>query len=83
LVPYREEFKLRVSDNRVLKGILGTKRNEIIGGWRKLHNEKFRNFHPSQNIIGMMVPRRMRWAGHVAHVGEKRNAVSLGGEASR
>jgi hypothetical protein len=82
-VSYREEFKLRVFENRVLKGISGTKRDEIIGGWRKLRNEELRNLHPSQNIIRMMKSSRMRWAGHAAHLGEKRNALSFRRKARR
>jgi hypothetical protein len=54
--------------------IFGTKRDEVIRGWRKLHNEDLRNFYCSPSIIIIIKSRRMRWAGHVARMGEKRNA---------
>jgi hypothetical protein len=57
-----------VSDNMALRKISGPKKDEIIGGWRKLHTEEFLNFYLSPNIIGMMKRRMMRWAGHVTHV---------------
>jgi hypothetical protein len=60
----REEHGLRVFENRVLRKIFGPKRNEVIGGWRKLPNE-FHNLYCSPSIIRMMKSRRMRWAGHV------------------
>jgi hypothetical protein len=55
-----------VFENRVLRKIFGTKRDKIIGGWRKCHNEKLHNLYCSPNIIGMIKSRRMRWTGHVA-----------------
>jgi hypothetical protein len=73
----REEHRLRVFENRVLRGIFGPKREEVIGGWRKLHNEELHNLYCSPNIIGMMNSRRMRWAGHVAYTGEKGNAYKI------
>jgi hypothetical protein len=48
-----EEHRLRVSENRVLRRIFGNKRDKIIGGWRKLHNEELRNLYSSRNITGM------------------------------
>jgi hypothetical protein len=62
----REERGLRVFENRVLRKIFGPKRNEVIGGWRNLHNEELRNLHCSTSIIRIIKSRRMRWAGHVA-----------------
>jgi hypothetical protein len=62
-----------VSENRVLRRILGSKRDEMTGDWRKLHNGEFYNLHYSPNIIRMIKSRTMRWAGHVARMGEKRN----------
>jgi hypothetical protein len=57
---------VRVFENRVLRSIFGPKRDEVIGGWRKLYNEELHNSYSSSNIIRMMKSRRMRWAGHVA-----------------
>jgi hypothetical protein len=57
---------LRVFENRVLRGIFGPKRDEVTGGWRKLHNEELHDLYSSLNIIRMIKSRRMRWAGHVA-----------------
>jgi hypothetical protein len=79
----REEHRLRVFDNRVLRRIFVPKRDEVTGEWRKLHNEEFHNLYSSPNIIRMIKSRRMRWAGHVSRMGEKRNAYRIGGEARR
>jgi hypothetical protein len=70
----REEHTLRVFENRVLRRIFGQKRDEVTGEWRKLHNEKLRGLYSSPSIIRIIKSRRMRWAGHVARMGEKRNA---------
>jgi hypothetical protein len=56
---------MRVFENRVLRRIFGPKRGEIVGGWRKLHDEKLHNLYSSPNIIRMIKSRRMEWAGHV------------------
>jgi hypothetical protein len=73
----REEHRLRVFENRVLRRRFGPKRDEVTGEWRKLHNEKLRNLYSSPSIISIIKSRRMRWAGHVARMGEKRNAYRL------
>jgi hypothetical protein len=80
----REEHRLREFENRVLRRIFGLKRDEVTGGWRKLHNEELHNLHSSPNIIRIK-SRRIRWAGHVARMGEKRNAYRIlgGGESRR
>jgi hypothetical protein len=65
----REEHRLRVFENRVLRRISGPKRDEVIGGWRKLHNEELHNLYSSPSIIRIIKSRRMRWAGHVARMG--------------
>jgi hypothetical protein len=65
-----------VSENRVLR-IFGPKRDEATGGWKKLHSEELHNLCSSQSIITMTKSRRMRWAGHVARMGEKRNACRI------
>jgi hypothetical protein len=73
----REEHRLRVFENRVLRRIFGLKRDEVTGEWRKLHNEKLRDLYSSPSAIRMIKSRRMSWAGHVARMGKKRNAYRL------
>jgi hypothetical protein len=65
-----------VFENRVLRRIFGPKRDEETGGWRKLHNEEVHKLYSSPSIIGIIMS-RMRWAGHLARMGEKRNAYSI------
>jgi hypothetical protein len=66
-----------VFENRVLRRIFGPKRDGVTGGWRKLHNEELHNLYSSPSIIRIIKSRRMRWAGHVARMGEKRNVYRL------
>jgi hypothetical protein len=66
-----------VSENRVLRRIFGPKRDEVTGEWRKLHNEELRDLYSSPSIIRVIKSRWMRWAGHVARMGEKRNVYRL------
>jgi hypothetical protein len=73
----REEHRQRVFENKVLRRIFGPKKDEVAGGWRKLHDEDLRDLHSSPNIIRIIKSRRMRWAGHVARMEEKRNACRL------
>jgi hypothetical protein len=73
----REEHRLRVFENRVLRRIFGLKRDEVTGEWRKLHNEELRDLYSLPNIIRIIKSRRMRCAGHVARMGKKRNAYRL------
>jgi hypothetical protein len=61
-------------ENKVLRRIFSPKSDEMTGGWRKLHNEELRDLYSSPSIIRIIKSRRMRWAGHVAQMGEKRNA---------
>jgi hypothetical protein len=61
----------------VLRRIFGPKRDEVTGGWRKLHKEELNDLHSSPSIIRIIKSRRMRWAGHVARMREKRNAYRL------
>jgi hypothetical protein len=70
----REEHSLRVFENRVLRRIFGQKRDEVTGDWKELHNEELHDLYPSPSIIRIIMSRRMRWVGHVARTGEKRNA---------
>jgi hypothetical protein len=65
-----------VFENRLLR-IFGPRRDEVTGEWRKLHNEELRDLYPSPSIIRIMKSRRMRWAGYVARMVEKRNAYML------
>jgi hypothetical protein len=73
----REEHRLRVFDIRVLRRIFGPKRDEVTGEWRKLHNRELHDLYTSPSIIRIIKSRRMRCAGHVARMGEKRNAYRL------
>jgi len=66
-----------VFENRVLWRIIGPKRDEVTGGWRKLHNEELNDLYSSSNIIRVIKSRRMRWAGHVARMGESRGVYRV------
>jgi hypothetical protein len=66
-----------VFEDRVLRRIFGPKRNEVTGEWRKLHNEELRDLYSSPSIIRIIKLKRIRWAGHVARMGEKRNSYRL------
>jgi hypothetical protein len=73
----REDHRLRVFENRVLRRILGRKRDEVSGEWRKLHNEELNNLYSSPDIIRQVKSRRMKWAGHVARMGEERKVYKV------
>jgi hypothetical protein len=66
-----------VFENRVLRRIFEPKRDEVTGGWRKLHNEELRNFYSSPSIARVIKSRMMRWTGHVARMGDKNNAYRI------
>jgi hypothetical protein len=70
-----EEHRLRVFENKVLRGIFGPKRDEVAGGWRKLHNETLRDLYFSPSIIRIIKSRSIRWTGHVARMGGKEKYV--------
>jgi len=68
----REERKLRVIENMVLRRIFGRRKDEVTGEWRRLHNEVLNDMNCSPNIVWVIKSRRMRWAGHVARMGKER-----------
>jgi hypothetical protein len=72
----REEHRLRIFENRVLRKIFGPKREED-GSWRKLHNDELHSLYFSPNIVSVIKSRRMRWAGHVARMGEGRGVYMV------
>jgi hypothetical protein len=73
----REEHRLRVFENRVLRRIFGPKLDEVTGEWRRLHNEELKYVYSLPNIIRVIKSKRMRWAGHVARMGEGRGAYRV------
>ena len=73
----REERKLRVFENMVLRRIFGPRREEVRGEWRRLHNEELNDLYCSHNIVRVIKSRRMRWAGHVARMGEERGVYRV------
>jgi hypothetical protein len=76
----REERRVRVFENRMLRRVFGPKRDEVTGEWRKLHNEDLNDLYSLPNIVRVVKSRRMRWAGHVARMAEDRGGhrVSVG-----
>jgi hypothetical protein len=68
----REERKLRVFENRVLRRVFGPKRDEVTGEWRKLHYEELSDLYSLPNIVRVAKSRKMRWAGHVVPMGDGR-----------
>ena len=68
----KEERRLRVFENTVLRRLFGPKRDELTGEWRKLHNEKLNDLYSSPSIVQVIKWRRMRWTGHVARMGVTR-----------
>jgi hypothetical protein len=64
-------------EDKALRRVCGPKRDKMMGGWRKLHNEGLHNLYSTPNIIRIIKSRRIRWAGHVAQAGAKRNAYRI------
>jgi hypothetical protein len=73
----REERRLRVFENRVLRGIFGPKRDEVLQEWRKLHNKELHDLYSSPNIVQVIKLRRMRWAGHVVRMGTREACIGF------
>jgi len=73
----REERKVRVFENKVLRKIFGCRRGEVTVEWRRLHNEELNDLYSLPNIVRVIKSRRMRWAGHVAHMGEERGVYRV------
>jgi hypothetical protein len=73
----REEHRLRVFENMVLRKIFGPKRDEVTGEWRRLHNEVLYDLYSSPNIIRVIKSRGIKWAGHVARMGEGTDAYRI------
>ena len=73
----REEGRLRVFENRVLRRVFGHRRDEVTGEWREIHNEELNDLYSLPNIVRVVKSRRMRWAGHVARMGEGRGVYKV------
>jgi hypothetical protein len=82
-LPLREEHRLRVFENRVLRTIFGPKMDEVTGDWRKLHNEERFYLYSSPNIIRMIKSRRKRWVSHVARMGRRRMHIGYWWESQK
>jgi hypothetical protein len=79
----REEHRLRLFENRVLRRIFGHKRDEVTGEWRKLHNKELHDLYSSPSIIKIIKSRRMRWADHVARMGRRGTHIDYWWESQR
>jgi len=73
----REERKLTVFENKVLRRIFGPKRDEVTGEWKRLHNEELNDLYSSPNIVRVIKSKRMRWAGHAARMDEEREVYRV------
>jgi len=74
---WRKERKLRVFENMMLRRIFGPRRDEVTGEWRRLHNEELNDLYSPPNIVRVIKSRRVRWAGHVARMGELRGVYRV------
>ena len=77
LLTLREEGKLRMFANMVFRRIFGPRRDEVMEEWKRLHNEELNDLYSSPNIVQVIKSRRMRWAGHVARMGEERGVYRV------
>jgi hypothetical protein len=73
----REEIELRVFENMLLRRIFGPRRDEVTVDWRRLHIEELNDVYFLPNIVRVIKPRRIKWAGHVAHMGEERGVYRV------
>jgi hypothetical protein len=73
----REKCSLRVFENKVLRRLFAPKREVVVGGWRRLHNEAIHQLYTSQDVIRVIKSRRMRWAAHIACMEEVRNMYKI------
>jgi hypothetical protein len=73
----KEKLRLRVFGNRELRSIFGPKTDEVTGEWRKLYNEELNNLYSSPNIVRVIKLKRIKWAGHVARMGERRGVFRV------
>jgi hypothetical protein len=74
---FQEGRKVRLFENVVLRRIFGTRKDEVTGEWRRFHNEELNDLYSSPNIVRVIKLRRMRWAGHVARMGEERGVYRV------
>jgi hypothetical protein len=79
----KEKHRLRVFEKRVLRRIFGPKRDEVMGEWRKLHNEELRDLYYSPSITRIIKSRRMRWASHVARMGRRGTHIGYWWQSQR
>jgi hypothetical protein len=79
LLVFRNERRLIVFENRVLRRIFGPKQDEVTGEWRRLHNDALNDMYCSPNIVGVIIS-RMRWAGYVARMVEEQKCIQGFGE---
>ena len=77
----REERKLRVFENKVLRRIFEPRKDEVTGNWRRLQNDELNDLYSSPNIVRVIKSRRMRWAGHVARMGEEKGMYMVLGKS--
>jgi hypothetical protein len=79
----RDEYRLRVFENNLLRRIFGMKRDKVIGRCRKLHNKEFCNLYSSPHIFKMIMSRKIRWKGRVAHMGRRRTPTGCWWEGQK
>jgi hypothetical protein len=80
---FREDHRLGMFENRVLRKIFGPKRDELAGEWKKLHNKELHDLYYSPSIIRIIKATRMRWTGHVARIGRRGTGIGCSWESQR